>query len=124
MGLRELNFHKFEHNFKDTINPLCPVSDGIEDTEHFLLLFHSFREQRHSLLAGVDDVLEAYEYSEGSYINMVQLLLYENKNFPSEANKLIINLTIKCIPKQNALVKGYWFSYIEYPIPFCMCPVQ
>ena len=57
VGLRKLNFHKFEHNFKDTINPLCPVNDGIEDTENFLLLCHAFREQ--GLLAGVNDVLEA-----------------------------------------------------------------
>ena len=57
MGLCKLNFHKFKHNFKDTINPMCPVNDGIEDTEHFLLLCNSFREQRCSLLAGVNDVL-------------------------------------------------------------------
>ena len=59
MGLSKLNFHKFKHNFKDTINPMCPVNDGVEDTEHFLLLCNSFREQRCSLLAGVNDVLKA-----------------------------------------------------------------
>ena len=103
VGLSKLNFHKFENNFKDTINPLCPVNDGIEDTEHFLLLCHSFREQRHSLLAGVNDVLEAYEYSEGSDINMVQLL-YGNKNLPFKANKLILNLTIKYISETERFV--------------------
>ena len=35
VGLSKLNFHKFKHNFRDTINPMCPTSDGIEDTEHF-----------------------------------------------------------------------------------------
>ena len=102
MGLSKLNFHKFEHNFKDIINPLCPpINDGTEDTEPFLLLCHSFRERRHGLLAGgsngVNDELEAYEYSEGSNIKMVQLLLNGNKNLPSEANKLILNLAIKYI---------------------------
>ena len=38
VGLSKLNFHKFKHNFRDTINPMCPTSDGIEDMEHFLLL--------------------------------------------------------------------------------------
>ena len=38
VGLSKLNFHKFKHNFEDTINPMCPKNDGIEDTEHFLLL--------------------------------------------------------------------------------------
>ena len=38
VGLSKLNLHKFKHNFKDTINPLCPTNDGVEDTEHFFLL--------------------------------------------------------------------------------------
>ena len=35
VGLSKLNFHKFKYNFWDTINPMGPTSDGIEDTEHF-----------------------------------------------------------------------------------------
>ena len=38
VGLSKLNFHKFKHNFRDTVNPMCPTSNGIEDIEHFLLL--------------------------------------------------------------------------------------
>ena len=97
MGLSKLNVHKFKHNFKDTINPMCPVNDGIEDTEHFLLRCNSLREQRCSLLAGVNDVLEACGHSESADINMLQLLLHGNKNLPLEANKLTSNPTIKYI---------------------------
>ena len=97
MGLSKLNFHKFKHSFKDTINPMCPVNDGIEDTEHFLLLCNSFREQRFSLLAGVNDVLEACGHSESANFNMLQIRLYGNKHLPLEANKMILNLTIKYI---------------------------
>ena len=42
VGLSKLNFHKFKHNFRDTINPMCPRNDGIENREHFLLLCPSF----------------------------------------------------------------------------------
>ena len=42
VGLRKLNFHKFKNNFRNTINPMCPTNDGIEDTEHFLFLYPSF----------------------------------------------------------------------------------
>ena len=35
VGLSKLNFHKFKHHFRDTVNPMCPTNDGIEDTEHF-----------------------------------------------------------------------------------------
>ena len=74
-----------------------PLNDGIEDTEHFLLLCNSFREQRFSLLAGVNDVLEACGHSKSADINMLQILLYGNKHLPLEANKMILNLTIKYI---------------------------
>ena len=97
VGLSKLNFHKFKHNFKDTINPMCSINDGIEDTEHFLLLCNSFAEHRRSLLAGVNDVLEAYGYSEAPDNNILQLLLYGNKNLPLEVNRLILNATINYI---------------------------
>ena len=45
VGLSKLNFHKFKHNFGDTVNPICPLNDGIEDAEHFLLLCLSFDAQ-------------------------------------------------------------------------------
>ena len=44
---------RFKYNFRDTINPMCPTSDGIGDTEHFLLLCPSFDVQRWDLLAAL-----------------------------------------------------------------------
>ena len=38
VGLSNLHLHKFRHNFKDLISSMCPVNDGPEDTEHYLLL--------------------------------------------------------------------------------------
>ena len=67
------------------------------DTEHFLLLCNSFTEHRRNLLAGVNDVLEAYGYSEAPDKNILQLLLYGNKNLPLEANRLILNATMNYI---------------------------
>ena len=46
VGHSALNFPKFKHNFRDTINPMCPTNDGVEDTEHFLLHCPSFDEER------------------------------------------------------------------------------
>ena len=69
-----------------------PMNDGIEDTEQVLLLCSSFTEYRRSLLAGANDVFQTYLGS-----NILQLLLYGDKNLPLEANALILNLTIKFI---------------------------
>ena len=37
VGLSKLNFDKFKHNFRDSVNPMCPTNDGIEDTKHFFV---------------------------------------------------------------------------------------
>ena len=58
VGLSNLDFHKFKHNFTDTINPMCPMNDGIEKMEHFLLLCPSFDIQRRDLLDGVSELLQ------------------------------------------------------------------
>ena len=57
VGQSKLNFHKLKYNFRDAVDPMCPVNDGIEDIEHFLLLCNSFSEHRRNLLSGVNDVL-------------------------------------------------------------------
>ena len=41
--------------------------------------------------------VEAYGYSEAPDNNILQLLLYGNKNLPLEANRLILNATISYI---------------------------
>ena len=64
MELSKLNFHNIKHNFKDTTNQMCLIDDGIEEMAHFLLLSNFFTEHRRNLRAGLNDVLEAYRYSE------------------------------------------------------------
>ena len=54
-----------------------------------------------SLLAGVNHVLEACGYSEAANINTLQLPLYGNKNLPLEANKIILNVTVKYISEKE-----------------------
>ena len=33
VGPSTQKFHKFKHSFNDTMNPLCPINDGVEDCE-------------------------------------------------------------------------------------------
>ena len=76
---------------------MCPVNDGMEDTEHCLLVCNSFRQERYNLLNGANDILEDCWNSEGADSNILQILLYRNKNLPLETNKIILNFTMKCI---------------------------
>ena len=97
VGLSKLCFHKFKHNFRDSINPMCPSNDGIETTEHFLLLCPSFGVERRNLLARVFELLRPYGYIDFSNEVLTQLLLYGDKNLPNNLNRNILELTLQYI---------------------------
>ena len=104
VGLSKLNFHKFNHSFRDTVNPMCPTNDGIEDTEHFLLLCPSFDIQRRDLLAGVSELLRPFVQINTLPNNvLVQYLLYGNKELPDDVNKNLLKLTLNFIHKTGRL---------------------
>ncbi len=104
VGLSKLNFHKFRHNFSDTINPMCPINDGPEDTEHYLLLCTSFEEQRRDLLAGVLPVLHSFEIIDVPNPVLLQILLYGDKKLPFEVNNFILKSTILYISRTERFV--------------------
>ena len=98
VGLSKFNFHKFKHNFRGTINPMCPTSDGIEDTEHYLLLYPSFDVQRQDLLARVAELLRSFvQITNLSNDALTQLLLYGNQDLSNDLNRNILELTLRFI---------------------------
>ena len=98
VGLSKLNFNKFKHNFKDTINPMCPTSDGTKDTEHFLLLCPSFDAQRRDLFAGIVELIRPVrQITDLSNDSLTQLLLYGNQDLSNELNRTILALTLRFI---------------------------
>ena len=78
---------------------MCPTNDGIEDTEHFLLLCPCFDVHRRDLLAGIFALLRPLGYVDLAYDFLLQLLLYGNKDFPDSVNRHILELTLKFIHK-------------------------
>ena len=109
VGLSKLNFHKFKHNFRDTINPMCPTSDGIEDTVHFLLLCPSFDVQRQDLLAEIVDLLRPFlQISDMSNDVLVQLLLYGDQDLSYDLNRKILELTYVTSMKLVGLIRSFW----------------
>ena len=56
IGLSHLCYHKFKHNFLDTINPLCSCGSDIETTLNFLLCCPNFMECRKTLLSEVSEI--------------------------------------------------------------------
>ena len=103
LGLSNLNLHKFRHNFRDVSSPMCPVNDGPEDTEHYLLLCHSFDEQRRDLHASVLPVLHSFNKRGVPNQTLLQILLHGDKNLPFEVNKFILKSTISYILRTERL---------------------
>ena len=97
VGLSKLNFHKFKHNFRDTVNPLCLISDGIEDTEHFLLLCRAYDIHRRDLLDSVNAILRPHGLSNPSNKELLQILLYGHEKLPFNSNTNILEATLKYI---------------------------
>ena len=82
---------------------MCPSNDGIESTEHFLLLCPSFKVQRRNLLAGVFALLRSFGYIDLSNEILTQLLLFGDKGLPNDVNRNILKLTLLYIHKTGRL---------------------
>ena len=95
VGLSELNYHKFKYNFRDTSNPLCLINDGIEDTEHFLLLCSAYDIHRHDLLDSVNTIVRPHGLSNTPNKELLQILLYGHETLPSDSNTNILDATFK-----------------------------
>ena len=97
VGLSKLNLHKFKHNFKDTLNPLCLINDGVEDTEHYLLLCRRFDEQRKDLLDTVSILLQPLGFQNLSSQELLKILLYGDERLPLKSNTMILEASINYI---------------------------
>ena len=75
-GLSKLNFHKFEHNFRETLNPLCIRNDGVEDTEHHFLLCHACDVFRRDLLNSVNAIFLSHGIIHLSNEELLKFILY------------------------------------------------
>ena len=50
MGMSHLREHKFKHNFKDCLNPICSCGLDIGSTSRFLLHCPTFNDEGYTLL--------------------------------------------------------------------------
>ena len=84
---------------------MCPTSDGIEDTEHYLLLCPSFDVQRQDFLAGTVQLLRpVVQIADLSNDALIQLLLYGDHGLPNDLKRSIQELTFTIIHKSG------WFD--------------
>ena len=92
LGLSPLNEHRFRHNFKDCINPLCSCSLEVENTLHFFLHCHHYSTFRIGLMNKVNRI--DGNCSCFSDDNKVSLLLYCDSRFDDNKNNFILSASI------------------------------
>ena len=80
-----------------TVDPMCPINDGIEDTEHFFLQCHAYESLRRDLLGTVNEVFQLHNILNLPNQTIVQILLYGDKSFTHDQNRQILESTLKFI---------------------------
>ena len=99
LNLSHLCEHKFQHNFQDTVNPLCSCSLESESVTHFLLHCHFYTNQRKTLFDSLHDINTSIpNLSDDKLVNV--LLYGDNNLYNTEINTLILNCTI-CFLKSS-----------------------
>ena len=95
LGLSHLRYHKFKHNFLDTINPLCSCGSDIETSLHFLLYCQNFMECRNTLLRKSSEINS--EWITLNDLALVETLLFGDNSFSQYDNSGILDAVMAFI---------------------------
>ena len=102
VSLSPLRSHKMLHNFDDTPSNLCPCSQSIEDTDHFLFKCPLHATHRAALATSVIGILLKYNINHLG--NLVHIYLYGHRSISHVDNKAILLSTIKFIKDTKRFV--------------------
>ena len=95
LGLSNLRYHKFKHDFLDTVDPLCSCSTAIENTVHYFLHRPNFSTAQNTFLNEIAIVDRSI--IDQDEIKIIQTLLYGNPTCSVNDNKLILDASMKYI---------------------------
>ena len=88
LGLSHLNDHKFNHNFRDCINPLCSCSLSVENNVHFFLHCYPFSLQRHTLMNNIKSIDKGIIHASDS--DVVNILRFGSSKYQYHINSKLL----------------------------------
>ena len=95
VGLSHLREHKFRHNFRDSLNPICNCGSAIESTKHYLLQRLNSKNEKQTLLQNVRNVnLNLLSINKDV---LTQLLLFGDNTLTDKRNTFLLNSVIEYI---------------------------
>ena len=92
VNFSHLREHKFRHNFRDTLNPLCSCGLEVESTIHYLLRCPFFSSERKSFLDEVSAIIGGISHLPDQ--KLVNILLYGKDYLTIKQNSSLLSLTI------------------------------
>ena len=95
LGLSHLREHKCQHNFEDTLNPLCSCSIEAETTLHFFLRCQFFNDIRGILMNDLINIDRSLPLL--SQDKIISILLYGSDALDNKKNRKILICTIQFI---------------------------
>ena len=99
LGLSHLNEYKFNHNFKNCVDPLCTCSLEIESASHFFLHCDHYNNITSILLNELKSLdRNILKFPDTTLTN---LILYGGSQFNIKQNTFILNAVIKYILESN-----------------------
>ena len=91
LGLSHLRGHKFNHNFSDCLDEICMCGKDIESTDHFLLPYSLFRNEKQVLINKIRDIdCSLIDQNENS---LCYTLLFGKENMNDTENTHILKAT-------------------------------
>ena len=107
LGFSHLNNHKFNHNFKDCINPICSCNLSEENNVHFFLHCHHFSLQRQTLMNNIKSIDKDIIKETDS--DLVNILLFGSSKYQYHINSKIFSFSIDFILKTERFSSQlYW----------------
>ena len=117
-----LNEHKFRHNFKDCVSPICDCGAETETTSHFFLRCQFSANKRQKLL---DDVYRIDASIKNlNEESLIDVLLYGSDSFNDSKNKQILLHTICHVQATSALKDLILTSAITTVVLFSYMPAK
>ena len=96
VGFSHLREHKFRHDFLDIVDPICSCyTNAIEDTEHYLLHWSNFANQRTVFFYDLQNTSTNYGPLVSSTLS--RMILFGNSTFSHNVNSGIIYAIMKFI---------------------------
>ena len=100
LGLSHLNDLKFNHNFKDCINPLCSCSLSVENNVHFFLHCHHFSLQRQTLMSNIKSIDK--DIINETDRDLANILFFGGSKYQYHINSKILSFSIDFILKTKS----------------------